>query len=38
MGPYPDVEEEPHEPDLSKVKVGGVRHPRVLELEKELTG
>ena len=38
MGPYPDVEEEPYKADLEKVKVGGVRHPKVLELERELGG
>ncbi|EXJ79091.1 glutathione S-transferase [Capronia epimyces CBS 606.96] len=34
-GPYPDVEEG-YEPDLSRVPVGGVAMPEVLELEKQL--
>ncbi|OQU95881.1 Glutathione S-transferase, domain-containing protein [Cladophialophora immunda] len=37
MGPYPDVEEG-FEPDFSKVRVGGVSMPRVVELEKQLPG
>ena len=38
MGPWPDVEEEPYERDLGKVRVGGVRHPKVVELEGQLPG
>ncbi|KAJ9602270.1 hypothetical protein H2200_013125 [Cladophialophora chaetospira] len=38
MGPWPDVEEGGYERDLRKVRVGEVRHPRVLELEGELPG
>ncbi|ETI28948.1 hypothetical protein G647_01400 [Cladophialophora carrionii CBS 160.54] len=38
MGPYPDVEEEPYEPDLSMVRIGGVRMPKVMELERQLPG
>ncbi|KAL2427396.1 Glutathione S-transferase omega-like 2 [Exophiala dermatitidis] len=34
-GPYPDVEEG-YEPDLSKLRVGGVAMPEVVELEKKL--
>lgn len=36
-GPYPDVEEG-YEPDLSRVRVGGVAMPEVVELEKQLPG
>lgn len=32
MGPYPNVEEG-YEPDLSKVRVGRIRHPKVVEAE-----
>jgi len=35
MGPYPDVEEG-YELDLSKVQVGGISMPSVVELEKQL--
>jgi glutathionyl-hydroquinone reductase len=38
MGPWPDVEDEPYESDLTKVRVGGVEHPLVVELEKQLPG
>ncbi|EXJ96355.1 glutathione S-transferase [Capronia coronata CBS 617.96] len=34
-GPYPDIEEG-YEPDLGKVRVGGVAMPEVVELEKQL--
>jgi len=34
-GPYPDIEEG-YEPDLSKIKVGVVAMPEVVELEKQL--
>ncbi|KAL2438862.1 Glutathione S-transferase omega-like 2 [Exophiala dermatitidis] len=34
-GPYPDVEDG-YEPDLSKVRIGGVAMPEVVELEKKL--
>ena len=37
MGPWPDVEEG-YERDVGEVRVGEVRHPRVLELERLLTG
>lgn len=35
MGPWPDVEPE-YEPDLTKVRVGGVKMPQVLELEPKI--
>jgi glutathionyl-hydroquinone reductase len=37
MGPWPDVEEEPYEKDLGEVRVGGVKHPVVVELEGQLS-
>ncbi|KAI7914058.1 glutathione S-transferase Gst3 [Pyricularia oryzae] len=37
MGPWPEVEEG-YESDLSKVRVGGVKMPKVLELEEALVG
>ncbi|KAJ9640268.1 hypothetical protein H2204_003493 [Knufia peltigerae] len=36
MGPFPDVEEG-YEPDLSKVRIGGVSMPEVVEWEKKLS-
>lgn len=35
MGPYPDIEPG-YEPDLTKVRVGGIKLPRVLELEAQI--
>ena len=37
MGPWPDVEDG-YESDLSKVRIGGVNMPEVVELEKQLPG
>ncbi|KAI6352495.1 hypothetical protein MCOR25_009408 [Pyricularia grisea] len=37
MGPWPEVEEG-YESDLSKIRVGSVRMPKVLELEENLVG
>jgi glutathionyl-hydroquinone reductase len=34
-GPYPDVEDG-YEPDLGKVRIGGVNMPEVVELERNL--
>ncbi|KAK3370928.1 glutathione transferase [Lasiosphaeria ovina] len=36
MGPWPDVEVDGYDADATKVRVGGVKMPLVLELEKEL--
>ena len=37
LGPYPDVEEG-YEPDLGRIRVGGVQMPAVMDAEKRLPG